>query len=271
VDPKALYKEAAPLLTRVALQRSFGARDLVAWLAQRMALEPEHTLLDLGCGAGHQLIELAALCREGVGLDCSTELLAAARRGAADRGRRNVRFELAEAESFAFERRFDRILCGFALYYMDAPRVLERMALHLQPAGAAFVLGAPDANAPELLVLHRQVSACVPEPYRPGYSDVLRFRPLMRRWFRRVRVDRFVNPITFPSAADFVRYYTATTLYACCAPGEPELESRIAAAAERWLARHGWIRITKVVDAIELREPRAAPAPAATEPAPGEP
>ncbi len=98
-------------------------------------------LLDLGCGTGHLLLPLAGDFREAVGIDPEAEMIAAARQGAAARGIGNATYRVMPAEAIdAALGRFDLVVCGNALHWMDQTRVLRLCHERLNPAGGMVVI-----------------------------------------------------------------------------------------------------------------------------------
>ncbi len=98
--------------------------------------------LDVGCGAGRTLIELAERFPRSrfLGIDFSCEAIAEAQRGAAERRLRNVHFEVRDAAELAAEARFDLVTAFGVVHRQPAPeRVLAAIASALRP-GAVFLM-----------------------------------------------------------------------------------------------------------------------------------
>jgi SAM-dependent methyltransferase len=109
-------------------------RDLV----RRFGPKNARTLLDVGCGTGAHLAELARWF-DVVGLDSSPEMLRIARRRLPA-----VPLREGRMESFRLGRRFDVITCLFsAIGYVRTERklrqTLRNLARHLAPGGVAIV------------------------------------------------------------------------------------------------------------------------------------
>lgn len=240
---------------RIDLQVKYGTRDLTEWLVERIAPEPSDRLLDVGCGSGNHLLPLARRCAKATGIDIRADVLDAARATADELGIRNVSLIKASGDAFDLGERFDIAICNFAIYYMDVPVVLSRMASHLCEDGVAYVAGSPDENAVELMALHGEATSFVPDTYAPGYSDVRRHEPTMREHFASCTFHRFFNPVRFPTAGEFLEYYEATALFTQSVDREPRLLELVTAASERVHERTGEVCITKVVDVAELRGP----------------
>ena len=250
------HNNARDLGQRIDLQAKYGTHDLTEWLVELIAPEPSDRLLDVGCGSGNHLLPLARRCAEATGIDIRADVLDAARAAAEEQGIRNVSLIKASGDAFDLGgERFDIAICNFAIYYMDVPEVLSRMASHLRDGGVAYVGGSPDENAAELMALHGEATSFVPDTYAPGYSDVRRHEPTMREHFASCTFHRFFNPLRFPTTGEFLEYYEATALFTQSVDREPRLLELVTAASERVHERTGEVCITKVVDVAELRGP----------------
>jgi ubiquinone/menaquinone biosynthesis C-methylase UbiE len=106
-------------------------------------LRPGMRLLDCGCGPGtvtHGLTEAVAP-GEAVGIDIDEGQVERARALAAERGVRNVRFEVGDAYQLPFEDgSFDAVYSQFLLMHLSDPvRALEEMRRVLHAGGVACV------------------------------------------------------------------------------------------------------------------------------------
>src|SRR5262247_3071187 len=79
-----------------------GAGPDLAAMLERAGLRGDERVLDVGCGAGHTALAFARHAHEVVALDMTQEMLDEARRLAAQRGLKNVGFELGFAERLPF-------------------------------------------------------------------------------------------------------------------------------------------------------------------------
>jgi ubiquinone/menaquinone biosynthesis C-methylase UbiE len=69
-------------------------------------------VLDVGCGDGPFTIRLAVRAKEVVGVDFSRLAISIAKENLANSGRKNLRFETANAESLSFQKEsFDLVTC----------------------------------------------------------------------------------------------------------------------------------------------------------------
>jgi len=108
--------------------------------------------LELCCGSGLPLLELAARGYAVEGLDASQDMLDRCRARATLRGL-EVTLHRAEMQAFSLPRRYRSIFLAGASFTLlatdeDAAKTLERIHAHLEPGGAALiVLEIPDVES----------------------------------------------------------------------------------------------------------------------------
>ena len=123
--------------------------------AERAALQPGETALDICCGTGDLALELAPRVGPGgrvVGCDFSEPMLDLAREKAAERGAAGVRFEWADALELPYDsERFDAVTVGFgARNLADLDRGMREMGRVLKPGGRAVILEITRPTRPPL-------------------------------------------------------------------------------------------------------------------------
>ena len=97
-------------------------------------------ILDVGCGQGRLVRELAGRCGNVVGIDCDAEALAGARRDA--RGNPRVTFVQGDAMTQAFDTQsFDMVVMVATLHHLPLGPALERFRGLLRPGGVLAVVG----------------------------------------------------------------------------------------------------------------------------------
>jgi demethylmenaquinone methyltransferase / 2-methoxy-6-polyprenyl-1,4-benzoquinol methylase len=123
--------------------------------ADRAALAPGDSALDVCCGTGDLALELATRVSPGgsvVGCDFSEPMLDLAREKAAERGVAGVRFEWADALELPYDgERFDAATVGFGVRNLaDLDRGLREMARVLRPGGRLVILEITQPTRPPL-------------------------------------------------------------------------------------------------------------------------
>lgn len=134
----------------VGLDRSWRRRA-----ADRAELKPGQTALDVCCGTGDMVFELAGRVQPAgsvVGCDFSERMLDRAREKGHERGASGTRFEWADALDLPYaEGRFDAVTVGFGVRNLaDLDRGLSEMARVLKPGGRMVILEITQPQRPPL-------------------------------------------------------------------------------------------------------------------------
>jgi len=256
MNERELHREAKPLVQRITAQNQFGSHDLSDWLVELADPLQSYRVLDVGCGNGYLLFPFAQICNEVTGLDVSEDMVAAVQSKAIESGLKNVHTILAAGDEFDLgKERYEITMCNFAIYYMNVPEVISRLARFLTNEGTAYVMGSPDENAQELMQIHSRATDYVPAVYAPGYSDIRKYSAAMNQSFSSLEFHQFTNLVEFPSADFFLEYYTSTNLFRESRNHAPKLEQQVADVAKEIFETFGKITITKVVDTAVLKGP----------------
>ena len=122
----------------------FGDREVLAWIAENVAVGAEDVILDVAGGAGHVGRHLAERGRFAVVVDLTREMLAA---GVAA-GQRNVVFVEGDATALPFsDSQFDVVVCRFAFHHIDDPaRAAAEMARVCRRGGTVAVIDMVDGG-----------------------------------------------------------------------------------------------------------------------------
>jgi SAM-dependent methyltransferase len=110
-----------------------------------LAPRPGELALDVGCGFGDTTVELARRCGTAIGLDVSQPMLAIARAEAPP----GISYLCADAQTHAFEERFDLVFSRFGIMFFDDPAAaFANLRRAMNPGGrfAAVVWGAAGEN-----------------------------------------------------------------------------------------------------------------------------
>lgn len=93
--------------------------------------KPGERILDIGCGTGQLTAAIAAAGAETLGIDSSPDMIGQARQNFP-----KLRFQLADARSFAVDRPFDAVFSNAALHWILEPRqVVQAVSRALRPGG----------------------------------------------------------------------------------------------------------------------------------------
>ena len=106
--------------------------DLVSRLVSPVAAD---VILDIGCGTGTQLVELAKTIEKGIGIDSSTGMVQRAKDMSKTAGCINVEFHIGdflelERKTVLRNRKINKIISNYALHHLDLAdkkRAIEKM------------------------------------------------------------------------------------------------------------------------------------------------
>jgi len=193
----------------------FGAHDLADELVGHLALGPGLTVVDAGCGAGQHVERFSGeVGPDGSALafDYSADAVASARA-------RGVAAEVADAANLPLANAsVDALNCAFAIYYFpDLAAALAEFTRVLAPGGRLVISGpARDTNS-ELYAFHQAVTGAGPsdaDQLALGYLEDTVVSALAGHGLAGVELHSFTNPIQYPTADDFLSYWSATSLFA---------------------------------------------------------
>lgn len=135
----ATYAAAADHFDMLPFWHHFGRRTI-----ERLDLAPGMKVIDLCCGTGASALPAAErVGREGgvLGVDLSRELIATARRNAAEQGIGNAAFRVGDIEALdVAPASFDAVVSVFGLFFADdMAGLLRRAWTWLRPGGAIAI------------------------------------------------------------------------------------------------------------------------------------
>jgi SAM-dependent methyltransferase len=124
------------------LQQARWTFQLRQYLFQKAKLSEAHTILEVGCGTGAVLNELAGVSQASIhGLDIDSQNLTLAAENAP-----HVRLTCSDAHRLPYcDSYFEIVFCHFLLLWViDPGRVIHEMARVTRPNGTIIVMAEPD-------------------------------------------------------------------------------------------------------------------------------
>jgi SAM-dependent methyltransferase len=229
----------------------------------RLTLDPGQAVLDVGCGCGQTLLELADLVGPSgrvVGVDVSPPMLARARERAA--ARPEISLVQADAQTHSFPAgSFDSIYSRFGvMFFEDARAAFTNLRAALRPGGhLAFVCWQDIARNPWAALPLAAVQRVQPEvelpdllqPGRPGpysFADPGRVRAILAdAGFASVQIDGWEAPLhmggamTLAEALDYARQIGPAARAIAAAPEDarPALEAAVQGALAPFVTDRG--------------------------------
>ncbi|WP_438022309.1 class I SAM-dependent methyltransferase [Sorangium sp. So ce233] len=131
-------------------------------LTAGLALLPGARCVDIGCGTGTETVEMLRQVAPGevVGVDCSEEMLRAARARAASAG---LKLSTRRADAEAFLRRaeassFDVVTLRFCLAYLEWGAALPCLGRIVRPGGRVGILSNLSSSTPQAYAIYCQMA-----------------------------------------------------------------------------------------------------------------
>jgi ubiquinone/menaquinone biosynthesis C-methylase UbiE len=245
---------------------------------EKLGLTAGDQVLDVGCGCGQTVLELAVLVGPGghvVGVDISEPMLASARERVA--GHAGIELCCANAQTHLFAADgFDALFSRFGvMFFEDARAAFANLRRALRPGGRmAFVCWQaiahnPWAELPLRAVLQVLGSAEPPEvfhPDRPGpfhFSDPDRVRAILAdAGFADIEIERFNRPLhlggalTLAEAIAYCRQLGPAARAITDAPAAlgPALEAALAGALAPFVSDRGvWMDAAAFIVTARVR------------------
>lgn len=154
--------------------------DRLALIRRLLRGQPRSLLVEIGCGNGMHLFELAGEFTEALGTDLSQRMIASAEKIRAQRGlceKVRLAAEPAERLSSVPDAAADVVLCVGAFEHMTAKAAVLAEAMRVLRPGGAFVCLTPNGD----------------------YVWYTRLAPWMGLETRHLSTDRFVRPREWPA------------------------------------------------------------------------
>lgn len=221
---------------------------------ERAAPRAGERVLDVGCGCGQTVLQLAERVGPGgrvFGIDVSQPMLARARERALELACENVEFAQGDAQTQPFpESSFDLVFSRFGvMFFSDPAAAFANLRRALRADGRiVFVCWQELGKNPWMQVPVEAALTCVPPPERaapgaPGpfaFADAERVQGCLRTaGFRGTRVEALERPVllggggTLDDALGFL--LQVGPMSALLKGAEPELRRRVRDAVERAL------------------------------------
>lgn len=200
---------------------------LVDMILRCLSLDGREAILDVGCGNGFILGEVASRLRAGprvVGVDISTDMLELAKRNTA---RAFVPVDLQEGRAEDLGRfaaaSFDRVMANFIFHYINDPDLVCReLARVMHPHGRTLVSIEARQSMPQMYQLHFEAMERCGFPVdfvrrlsrgRRGKMVLDNAGEILARHFADVVEHPYEDALEFEAADPFMTFYAAGHRY----------------------------------------------------------
>ena len=234
--------------------------DFGRWTLERLAWQGDERVLDVGCGPGELLCEMARQ-RQGwgalVGLDFSPGMIAKAAGLARDLP---VHFCVGDAQGLPFPgASFEVVLARHMLYHVpDIGQAVAEAARVLGPGGRFLSVTNSAHTMAEYVALRREAAAHLPGVVEPelvsGRFSLENASGWLEPHFQEIQTHVLQGKLRFPSAQPFVDYFASARAMSML-PGHSEEEWQavleyVYAKVEAIIKRQGYFDVSKVTGAV---------------------
>lgn len=174
----SIWNEVAPRYHKIWASVGKGPFQSTKKLVELSNIKKGETVLDVACGTGVVIKEIRKKIGDlgcVMGVDTSRTAIKIAEKW--NNGRKNIGFVNADAEKFAFSKKFDVVTCQYALFFFPtAQRALKNMRQSLKKTGriGISVHGSKD-KVPFFSSIVDVVTQYIPDYVLPGSPNLDRF------------------------------------------------------------------------------------------------
>ena len=210
------------LSARMKTNTQYGDNDLPSWLIDHLKPQKGEHVLDIGCGNGSYLRQVAAIIKKDnycFGIDYDREMIHKAEEGSKN-SKPAITFATMDMDTIGDpsspfkDNFFDLIYSVYAFYYSkNEMKTLGHLKEKLKPEGRIGIMGPHgDNNKDWFVFLYKfmKLSQAVVRSSTTFMDDITSYA---RKNFKHVQTYEFVNNITIPSYEDMKMYWKSNIYY----------------------------------------------------------
>src|SRR3989338_4497410 len=229
---------------RIGTNRKFGAADLDGWLLKKIGLKAGSSVLDVGCGTGNHLIDMAEIYPHGnyYGIDISKNSIEEAKTKAIKKNL-NIKFICGDASdaSSLQDGFFDVVMSVYSLYYVkNAGNLLDVLKKKLAAGGKIAVMCPYRGNNEEWYSFLSSFMK-IPEEIRQIADNFMdkEVLPFAKSNFSSLKTHNFTNTIVIPSYGDLKNYWLSNIYH------KEEFDNAFEKKAGEFFGKNNKFTITK--------------------------
>ena len=215
------------LTNRLAINNGYGNNDLQSWLIKRLEVNKFDDVLDIGCGDGRHLFEIAtkhATYGQCHGIDYDRDMIEKSKRLPMEEFNDvkpyNLRFnhfnmdEINTPSSPLKDQKYNVIYSLYAFYYSkDSIKLLDLLKSRLHDGGKISIIGPHGENNKGWFKFLNQFVQLDDSIMNSSYSFMDDIKSYAYSNFEMVVTEDFVNTITLPTYSDLKKYWESNIYY----------------------------------------------------------
>jgi len=242
---------------RVDINTKFGNNNLREWIPRQLELKQGEKVLDIGCGDGTYLRDVAKIVNEEnccFGIDYDKEMI----NKSIELSKDNfppIKFnimnmdDIGKADVFD-DNFFDLVYSVYAFYYSKNEfTTLENIKRKLKPDGRISIIGPHSDNNKNWWDFLEQFMK-VPDSVIHANKEFMNgIENYAKKNFKKVTPSEFVNDITLPTIDVLIQYWKSNIYY------EPKYDSEFEKHAKIHFNKFGNFQYSKIAQLITMKTP----------------
>jgi len=242
---------------RFDINAKFGNNNLREWIPTQLELKQGEKVLDIGCGSGTYLRDIAKIVNEEnscFGIDYDKEMINKSIELSKDIFP-PIKFiimnmdDIGKADHFG-DNFFDLVYSVYAFYYSKNEfTTLENIKRILKPDGRISIIGPHSENNKNWWNFLEQFMK-VPDSLKHANTEFMKdIENYARKNFKKVTTSKFVNDINLPTIDVLMQYWKSNIYY------EPKYDSEFEKHAKIHFDKFGNFQYSKKAQLITMKTP----------------
>ena len=198
------------LIKRVSAHTHYGNAELNDWIFSSIELTKDFTVLDLGCGFGKQTLPMLRLGCNVTAVDTSLTSLELLQSKADTKNFKTIHSNFDDVE--LPNTLYDAVISSYAFYYCHNPELmLKKIYEKMKDGSKIFICGPSFQNNLGIKKLLQKVGVSFGEGSAPFMEKIA--PKLFEKVFSNVKILKFKNVISFPSAHAVWSYWSSHNMF----------------------------------------------------------
>ena len=230
------------LVKRVDAHTKYGNVELNDWIFDKLAIQNNDTILDIGCGFGKQSIPLIEKGYSVTAIDASKPAIDSL---IAKTQSPKLNAIVSEFDNIDFlpNDYFDKVISSYAFYYSaDRENLLSKIEDSMRANASIFICGPSRQNNLEMKGFLNSIGVEFEEGSAPFMDDIA--PNLFEKTFGNVEISILENKLEFPSAENVWEYWSSHNMF------DKSIEIKFREAlSDHFKSNHNFVS-TKVIKGI---------------------
>ena len=199
------------LVKRVDTHTKYGNVELNDWIFDKLDIQNNNNILDIGCGFGKQTIPLIEKGCSVTAIDASAPAIDSLMERVKSPKLNSIVCEFDNID-FLPNDHFDKVISSYAFYYsIDRENLLTKIENSMRTNASIFICGPSRQNNLEIKKFLRDIGVEFGEGSAPFMDDIA--PSLFEKKFGNVETTILENKLVFPSAEEVWNYWSSHNMF----------------------------------------------------------